>query len=165
MSLYLDTNVFYNAYSPVEEQQDAELVFSELEARFYAITSEWTLSEMFRAFKKQVNLGALTDGDAETALDFVVADIGEMVQRRILKLIPITRKQILSTREIIFSQNLYSADALHAIVAAEAKADVFVTFDSDFEKKMIEMPVINPTSDHFPRILRELKEKTLDFTD
>jgi len=44
---------------------------------------------MFRAFKKQVNLGVIDVKDAQVALNFFVADIGEMSKKAVLLLAPI----------------------------------------------------------------------------
>jgi len=53
MPIYIDTNVFYNAYCPNEERFAADWLLKQLIPEFPGITSEWTIAEMFRALKKQ----------------------------------------------------------------------------------------------------------------
>ena len=66
--IYLDTNIFYTAYSPVEESEKADQIISELNDTLIGITSEWTIIEIFRAFKKQVNLQVLEEEDEKIAV-------------------------------------------------------------------------------------------------
>ena len=39
---------------------------------------------------------------------------------------------IMASRPLIFTQNLYAADAIHAITAIQMKVDAFITYDTDF---------------------------------
>ncbi|HUU78671.1 MAG TPA: PIN domain-containing protein [candidate division Zixibacteria bacterium] len=149
MSLYLDTNVFYNAYCPVENASIVDWLFTQLHLDFPAFTSEWCLIEMFRAFKKQVNLGTIAEKDAEIALDYFLSDIGEMVKNKTLTLIPVTQTLIIASRELIFTNNLYAADALHAATAMKLETQAFITFDSDFKASLGDIPIINPSTNNF----------------
>jgi len=113
MNIYLDTNVFYNAFSPVEEADRADYVLEHLSRRIFGVTSEWTIAEMFRAYKKQVNLGVIDTATANIAIDFFVAEINKMVVEEKLQLVPVKSNLIYSTRTKIFENNLYAADAIH----------------------------------------------------
>ena len=52
MPIYIDANVFYNAYCPIEERITADWLLKQVSSEFIGITSEWTIAEIFRAFKK-----------------------------------------------------------------------------------------------------------------
>ena len=82
MSFYLDTNIFYNAYSPVEESEVAEWILNQLTPEFPGITSEWTVIEMFRAFKKQVNLQNIEEIDANLVLNLFLSELGDYIQHK-----------------------------------------------------------------------------------
>ena len=159
MTLYLDTNVFYHAYCPIEDASIVDWLFSQVHTDFPAITSEWCLIEMFRAFKKQVNLGTIAEKDAELALDYFLSDIGEMAKKKILVIVPVTFTHIIASRELIFASNLYAADALHAITAQRLKTKAFITFDSDFKANLGTMPIFNPSSKEFKSAIEKLKTK------
>ena len=149
MSLYLDTNVFYNAYCPIEDASPVDWLFSQLHLDFPAITSEWFLIEMFRAIKKQVNLESIAKKDAEITLDYFLSDVGEMVKNKVLILIPVSQTLIIASRELIFTYNLYAADALHAITALKLETKAFITFDSDFKAPLGNIPILNPSTNNF----------------
>jgi len=59
---------------------------------------------------------------------------------------------------LIFNQNLYAADAIHAVTAIQMNVDAFITFDSDFNK-FKKIPVINPKQANFQELIIDLKEK------
>ena len=156
MVLYLDTNVFYHAYCPIEDASIVDWLFSQVHPDFPAITSEWCLIEMFRAFKKQVNLGTISKKNAEIAIDFFLSDVGEMVKKKLLLLVPVSHALIITSREHIFASNLYAADALHATTALKYKASAFITFDSDFKANLKSIPVFNPSSQNFKTSIGKL---------
>jgi len=156
MALYLDTNVFYHAYCPIEDASKVDWLFSQVHPDFPAITSEWSLIEMFRAFKKQVNLGTISEKNAEIAIDFFLSDIGEMVKKKVLILVPVSKSLIITSRELIFGYNLYAADALHATTALKLKTRAFISFDSDFKANLGDMPTVNPSSQDFKSLIRKI---------
>ncbi|MFQ5981227.1 MAG: type II toxin-antitoxin system VapC family toxin [Candidatus Heimdallarchaeota archaeon] len=131
--IYLDTSVFYHAYCPFEDSKSSDWILDELLAEYPGITSEWTIIEMVRALKKQVNLDRLTEDAATTTLDFFLSEIFDMAKRSQLELNPVSLADIIAARTHIFSSNLYSADALHWQVAIASRAKAFITFDSHFE--------------------------------
>ncbi|NHJ85802.1 MAG: type II toxin-antitoxin system VapC family toxin [Asgard group archaeon] len=159
MTLYLDTNVFYNAYCPIEDASLVDWLFDQLHPDFPAITSEWCLIEIFRAFKKQMNLGAITKKDAEIALDYFLSDIGEMVKNKTLLLVPVTQALIIASRDLIFTCNLYAADALHATTALKLESRAFITFDSDFNVPLGNIPILNPSITNFKSEIAKCKSK------
>ncbi|TFG04598.1 MAG: PIN domain-containing protein [Promethearchaeota archaeon] len=160
MAIYIDTNVFYNAYCPIEDRLAADWLLKQIEAEFPGITSEWTIAEMFRAFKKQVNLDRIGEKDAQIALDLFLSQIGEYAQKEKLILVPVKMILIMASRKFIFSQNLYAADAIHIACATNVKVDAFITFDSDF-KKLTKIPILNPSDDKFKDSIKKLKVKYL----
>ncbi|MHA1187988.1 MAG: type II toxin-antitoxin system VapC family toxin [Candidatus Heimdallarchaeota archaeon] len=131
-------------------------LFSQVHPAFPTITSEWCLIEMFRAFKKQVNLGTISEKNAEIAIDFFLSDVGEMVKKKLLLLVPVSHALIITSREPIFASNLYAADALHATTALKYNASAFITFDSDFKANLKSMPVFNPSSQNFKASIGKL---------
>lgn len=157
MKVYLDTNVFYNAYCPVENNEISDWILSQLNPNIQGITSEWTLLEMFRALKKQVNLRKIEENDAKTALDFFLSDLGGMVDTKVIKIIPITRAMIIRSRKHIFEYNLYAADALHATVAILSQVNYFLTFDRDFKVNLETIPILNPKDPKLKTILSSKK--------
>ncbi len=157
MSIYLDTNIFYNAYSPIEDRITADWLLNQLSSNFPGVTSEWTIAEMFRAFKKQVNLKRIENSDAQVAIDLFLSDIGEDAQKKKIYMIPVKSSYIMAARPLIFNENLYAADAIHTITALKAKVDAFITYDSDF-KKLKKIPIINPKKDNFQNSIKEIKE-------
>lgn len=159
MPIYLDTNVFYNAYCPIEDRFAADWILKQISREFPAITSEWTIAEMFRAFKKQANLDRLEDKDAQIALDLFLSEIGEYSQKQKLILIPVKMANIMVSRTFIFTKNIYAADAIHAVTAIEQKAEAFITFDSHFIK-LREIPILNPSDDDFQKRIEQLIENT-----
>jgi predicted nucleic acid-binding protein len=159
MALYLDTNVFYNAYCPIEDASLVDWLFAQLRPDFPATTSEWCVVEMFRAFKKQVNLGAIVKKDAEIALDYFLSDVGEMVKNKILQFIPVTQALIIASRGLIFTFNLYAADALHATTALKLESKAFITFDSDFNVPLGNIPILNPFITNFKSEIAKFKSK------
>lgn len=131
--IYLDTSVFYHAYCPFEDSKSSDWILDELLVQYHGITSEWTIIEMFRALKKQVNLVRLTEDAATTTLDFFLSEIFDIAKRSQLELIPASLADIIAARAHIFSSNLSGADSLHWQVALASRAKVFVSFDSHFE--------------------------------
>ena len=158
MPIYIDTNVFYNAYCPIEDRIAADWLLNQISSEFTGLTSEWTIAEMFRAFKKQVNLKSIENQDAEIALNLFLSEIGEYSQKKKLLLIPVKMSFIIAARPLIFNQNLYAADAIHAVTAIKMNVDAFITFDSDFNK-LKKIPVINPKQANFQELIIDLKEK------
>ena len=67
---YIDTNVFYNAYCPVDDAETSDWFLNQLSTTNKGITSEWTNTEFFRALKKQVNLRTIEEQDAELIVDY-----------------------------------------------------------------------------------------------
>ncbi len=158
MPIYLDTNVFYNAYCSIEDRILADWLLNQISSEFPGITSEWTIAEMFQAFKKQVNLKRIENHDAQIALNLFLSEIGEYSQKKKLLLIPVKMSYIVAARPLIFNQNLYAADAIHAVTAIQMNADAFITFDSDF-KKLKKIPVLNPSQADFQKIINKFMEK------
>ena len=158
MQFYLDTYIFYHAYCPVEKGSIIDWLFEELSAEFQGVTSEWAIVEMFRALKKQVNLEIIEEKDANLALDFFLVEIGQMVQDDKILLKPVSFKSIIAARELIFTYNLYAADAIHGTTAIQSNVDAFITTDSDFKYDLGSIPIINPLETNF-------KEKIMDFFD
>ena len=156
MALYLDTNVFYHAYCPTEDASIVDWLFSQVHPEFPVITSEWCLIEMFRALKKQVNLETISEKNAELAIDFFLSDVGEMVKKKNLLLAPVSHALLITSREFIFSSNLYAADALHAATALKYNASAFITFDADFKANLQSIPVFNPSSHTFKTSISKL---------
>ncbi|MHA1293024.1 MAG: type II toxin-antitoxin system VapC family toxin [Promethearchaeota archaeon] len=157
MPIYLDTNVFYTAYCPIEDRIIADWLLSQLSPKFQGVTSEWTIAEIFRAFKKQVNLERIDDKDAQVAIDLFLSEIGECSQKGTLILAPVKMAYIMNARSMIFKRNLYAADAIHAVTAKKMNVDAFITFDKDF-RKFKSIPVLNPSADDFKERINSLKE-------
>ena len=158
MGVYLDTNIFYNAYCPVENNALADWLLNQLTPKFQGVTCEWTILEMFRALKKQVNLEKIEEKAAKIALDFFLSELGEMAEEKVLKIIPVTRSAIMASRKQIFDHNLYAADALHAAIALASQVKLFITFDSDFRGNLGTIPILNPLDPEF-------KEKIIKVND
>ncbi|MHA2174452.1 MAG: type II toxin-antitoxin system VapC family toxin [Candidatus Hodarchaeales archaeon] len=158
MGVYLDTNVFYNAYFPVENNALADWLLNQLTPKFQGVTCEWTILEMFRALKKQVNLEKIEVKAAKIALDFFLSELGEMAEEKVLKIIPVTRSAIMASRKQIFDHNLYAADGLHAAIALASQVKLFITFDSDFRGNLEITPILNPSDPGF-------KEKIIKFQE
>ena len=152
MEVYLDTNIFYNAYCPVENNALADWLLNQLTPKFQGITCEWTILEMFRALKKQVNLGKIEEKDAKIALDFFISELGEMTEEKVLKIIPVTRSAIMASRKQIFDHNLYAADALHTVTAQASQVKMF-------RGKLELIPIINPLEPDFKERIIEIQEK------
>ncbi len=159
MSLYLDTNIFYHAYCPLEDSLIIDWLFSQLHPEFQAITSEWCLIEMFRALKKQTNLGTINEKDAQITLDYFLSDVGEMIKTNLLKFVPVTNALLVASREPIFKRNLYAADALHATTALKSHVKCFITFDSDFKSDLGKIPIINLSSHSFKAEINKISNK------
>ena len=158
MGVYLDTNIFYNAYCPVENNALADWLIEQLTPKFQGVTCEWTILEMFRALKKQVNLEKIEEKAAKIALDFFLSELGEMAEEKVLKIIPVTRSAIMASRKQIFEHNLYAADALHAAIALASQVKLFITFDSDFRGNLETIPISNPIDPEFKEKFIELRE-------
>ena len=156
MGVYLDTNIFYNAYCPVENNALADWILEQLTPKFQGITCEWTILEMFRALKKQVNLETIEEKAAKIALDFFLSELGEMTEEKVLKIIPVTRSAIMASRKQIFEHNLYAADALHASIALASQVKSFITFDSDFRGNLETLTILNPIDPEFKEKFLEL---------
>ncbi|MFX1286058.1 MAG: type II toxin-antitoxin system VapC family toxin [Promethearchaeota archaeon] len=161
MGVYLDTNIFYNAYCPVENNALADWLLNQLTPNFQGITCEWTILEMFRALKKQANLGKIEEKAAKLALDFFLSELGEMVEEKVLKIIPVTRSAIMASRKQIFDHNLYAADALHAAIALASQVKSFITFDSDFRGNLEIIPILNPVDPEFKEKIIKLREQNI----
>ena len=158
MGVYLDTNIFYNAYCPVESNALADWVLNQLTPKLQGITCEWTILEMFRALKKQVNLGTIGEQAAKVALDFFLSELGELSEEKKLKIVPVTRSAIMASRKQIFEQNLYAADALHATTALASQTQLFITFDSDFRGNLESIPILNPADSDFKDKFNAIKK-------
>ena len=158
MGVYLDTNIFYNAYCPVENNILADWLLDQLTPRLQGVTCEWTILEMFRALKKQVNLEKIEEKAAKIALDFFLSELGEMTEEKKLKIIPVTRSAIMASRKQIFDYNLYAADALHATIALASQAELFITFDNDFRGYLETIPILNPIDPKFKEKVITLHE-------
>lgn len=142
--VYLDTNVLYHGYCPTDARNVVEWLFEHLDrGGFTAVCSEWAILELFRAFKKQVNLGIIGERTATVALDFLLADVNAMKHDGRLELVPVHLPLIIGSRPRIFSKNLYAADALHAITAIRHGVSAFVTFDKDFKGDLGKVPLLN----------------------
>ena len=74
-----------------------------------------------------------------------------------MKIIPITRELIISSRQLIFKYNLYAADALHPMTTLKNQVSAFITFDSDFNAVNDHIPVINPKNSNIKDVSQLLK--------
>lgn len=157
MAIYIDTNVFYNAYCPTEDSATADWILEQLTTNFPGITCEWTISEIFRAFRKQINLDVIEEDKVQDVIDFFLSEIAEMTQSKVLLLVPITLGAIMATRPLIFAQNLYAVDAMHAVIAANAQVKGFITYDCDFKGDLRGIPVLYPLSEAFQANILQLK--------
>ncbi len=99
MSLYLDTNVFYHAYCPIEDQERADRLLKQLSKEFQGVTCEWMIIEMFRALKKQANLGTIEEKDAKLVVKFFLSEIGEMSQKKKIILVPVTLAALMAAKK------------------------------------------------------------------
>jgi predicted nucleic acid-binding protein len=159
MAIYLDTNIFYYAYCPVEKSEEIDWLFAQLKPDFYAIASEWIIIEMYRALKKQVNQKTIDDAEAQVMIDYFMTDINEMKEKSYLKLIPVTIDLLIKGRIPIFKYNLYAADAIHLMTAKEWKVDAFISFDTDFQRHLENIKVISPKSEDFKTEIRAISKK------
>lgn len=157
MKIYLDANVFYNAYSPVEESEICDWILEQLSPDFIGVTSEWTILEMFRAFKKQVNLNVIDEDEASIALTYFLTELGDYERNGKLITLPVKRKAIIGGRKFIFEKNIYSADALHLFQAIDAKVSCFLTFDNTLFSRITELNKFNPMLENFKKLLISLK--------
>jgi len=131
-------------------------LFSQFSKTIQGLTCDWTIIEMFRAFKKQVNLGVIDTKDAQVALDFFLVDITEQSKKTTLILTPVTMAAIIAARKQIFSNNLYAADALHATVAINSQVKGFITLDKDFKANLDSIPVLNPKKESFKTTFKQI---------
>ena len=53
----------------------ADWILNQISSNFPAFTSEWTIAEMFRELKKQVNLDRIEEDDAQVAINLFLSDI------------------------------------------------------------------------------------------
>jgi predicted nucleic acid-binding protein len=113
---------------------------------------------MFRALKKQVNLERIEEKAAKIALDFFLSELGEMVEEKVLEIIPVTRSATMAARKQIFEHNLYAADALHAAIALTSQVKMFITFDSDFRGNLEVIPILSPIEPDFKKKFISLQE-------
>lgn len=110
MKFYLDTNIFYYRYCPIENSKCIDPIFEEIrqshlqKRTFQLISNEIILSEMFRALKKQVNLEVIDLDVAEVALDFFIADIEELIHDGDLVLMLSSKTYLMKTQKLIFRQ-------------------------------------------------------------
>ncbi len=156
MSFYLDTNIFYHRYCPGESNAVIDWLFAQLDYSNQAITCEITISEMFRALKKQYNLGVIEVEELNLTLDFFLADIRILMQDQKLKLIPVSLQTIMKTRDLIVDQNLYAVDAIHGVIALSETPKAFITLDADFKTDFGEIRILNPLSKDFKKTVRQL---------
>jgi len=161
MAIYLDANVFYNAYCPIEERFISDWVLRQLTPNFPGLTSEWTIAEMFRAFKKQINLERIEQKDAQLALNLFLSEIGEYIQRNEIILIPVKMSLIMASRPLIYEANFYAADAVHLTTAMQANADAFITFDGHFST-FTKILVLNPKDKNFKSKINQMKANSQD---
>ncbi len=159
MSLYLDTNVFYHAYCPIEDQERADWLLKQLTKEFQGVTCEWAIIEMFRALKKQANLGTIEEKDAKLVIEFFLSEIGEMCLRKRIILVPVTQAALMAAKKQIFENNLYAADALHTVIAIQSNVLNFITFDSDFKGNLGTIPILSPNLESFKENILQLKNK------
>jgi len=160
MVFYIDTSIFYHAYSPIEESELADWVLEQISEKFPACSSEWTIVEMFRAFKKQVNLKKIRDEDAQKIIDHFLAEIHVWQQKKAILLIPVELSAIIETRNVIFTHNLYAADAIHILSAQKMNSTAFLTFDRDFHANLGDIPIFNQDTKDFKKKLESLRLKS-----
>lgn len=144
MRLYFDTNLFYYRYSPSENSEIVDKIVDQLTSDDIIITCEIMIAEMFRAFKKQANLGVIEKSDMELAINFLLSDVKKLERENKIQLIPITMNAIMKSREYITEQNLYTVDAIHAATAVLHQCDEFLTFDGDFKNIYMGIPIVHP---------------------
>ncbi len=155
---YLDTNIFYHAYCPTEANEDVDWLLEQLNPSFQGITSEWTIAEMFRAMKKQVNLDIIEETDAQLVIDFFLTELGEMIANQQLQVMPVTMEVIMMARKFIFSMNLYAADAVHLATAIKNETRCFITLDGDFPVRS-DILLLNPMNGSFRSQFVQLMNK------
>ena len=144
MRIYFDTNLFYYRYCPSESSEIVDAIIDHISSGDVILTCEIMISEMFRAFKKQTNLGVIEKTDMEMAINFLLSDVKKMEQENKIQLIPVTMNNIMKSKDYITEQNLYAVDAIHAATAVIHQCDEFLTFDDDFKNIQIGIPIIHP---------------------
>ena len=141
----------------LDESEICDWILEQLDSNFVGITSEWTIIEMFRAFKKQVNLGVIDEYEASTALTYFLAELGDYERNGKLITLPVTRKAIFGGKKLIFEKNIYSADALHLYQAIDNEVSCFLTFDNTLLSRITELNMINPLLENFKELIISLK--------
>ncbi|MBN2156227.1 MAG: type II toxin-antitoxin system VapC family toxin [Candidatus Lokiarchaeota archaeon] len=144
MRVYFDTNVYYYRYCPSESSELVDVIIDQLGPGDLILSCEIMIAEMFRAFKKQANLGVIGKEEMELAVNFFLSDVKKLEQKKKIELIPIDMKTIMISRQYIVDQSLYAVDAIHAATAVIHQCDEFLTFDRDFKKLNIGIPIIHP---------------------
>ena len=132
-----------------DENLSINWLFDQFTQKFPALTSDWTKLELFRAVKKQINLGAIPKDAFDKICEFIITDLRQLEAKKEVVFLRITRKQILLCANWIGKHNLYSADSLHFVQANEANAKYFVTFDRNFRGVDDSIPILNPQNDQF----------------
>lgn len=150
MRIYLDATVFYQTYAPHENSRTEDWIMDDLIPEFGGLTSQWTLLEVARALKKQVNLELLLESDARKLMDVLLVDMLEMQSADILLLEPISLADIINSRQLIDELNLYAADALHYHTARSRKATVLVSHDAHLLRHSTQqLPILCPKTTNF----------------
>ena len=145
ITLYLEPSALFKAYIPEKGSENIEYVLSNLGIRFVGLTSRWTILEIIRGFVKRKNLGELTIDELNEIIAFFLDDIDRLATARKLKIVEVTKSIIDKAIDLVASENLYAADAIHVRTAELHKAKAILTDDIHVKRlsKVTPLRIIN----------------------
>lgn len=142
MSVYLEASALWTMYYGERGGENVEWVLE----TYPSITLEWSLLELGRAISKRLNIGEITEEEAESLEEFILLDIKKLKKDGKLKLVKLTWRLIEDAYALIRPLNIYASDATHLTASLIKGVRIMLADDHHFErlKDKVKKPEIVP---------------------
>lgn len=131
LSVYLDTSGVVKRYVKERGTEVLDRVYSEAErGRVKVAFSIWNVGEALGVFDRYHRRGAISEEEFGSTLRSMTSETAKMLRLGVLRLLPITSKNLVESWELVLKYHIYAADALQVASAKEAGCELFLGADN-----------------------------------
>ncbi len=128
LKVYLDTSAFIKRYLEEEGSTRVDSLFDEAyRENAVIITSQWNIGEVAVVLDKYHRRGIIPD--VKRVFGLLYNEMSTMVKMNSMHIIPVLGEMIANSLPLIFTHQIYIADALQIETCRYEGCDQFFTFD------------------------------------
>ena|SRR5487761_262124 len=152
MLVYLDSSAIMKRYVEEKGSESLDMVYDNLEKRndVRLNFSSWNVGEVIGAIDARRHRGDIDEKSMLEAIRLFIGETRKFVAMRRLIVLPIGRKILEESRDLILKHHLYQADALQLASARQSHSSFILTSDRRLAEcaQSEEIEVANPEMDY-----------------